>query len=575
MNVVGLAIKITNWITGKISEVMPFAKSHSILVTISLIIIVAAFLALISKLLKQELIIAYVIAGIILGPLALGLIQDRTLINNFAEIGITFVLFSVGLEMNFKKLKGAIKDSLIAGIIQVAAVALLSFCALVAVGFLRTEALWIGIAIAFSSTAVVTKILIDRNELNTLHGKFIIGIMLVQDLIAIIALAILTKSFSLTFLAFALIKIAFIVVTAFIATFIANHIFKKISPSVELLFMISLAFLFLFVLLCYSLKFSIAIGAFTAGMVLANTNYKLEIETRTKALRDFFSVIFFVSIGLLLTSLSTTLISFALLLLILIVFEPLVTAFVLRFRGYKTKLCMDIGFSFAQLSEFTLILMLYALHLGIITQKAFDLIVLTAVISIAMTPYTMKLSKPFYQLFKFLDKLEIKHRESYVTPGKKTIFLFGCHRMGSVFLKKLDQYKEKVFVVDFNPEIINSLINKKISCAYGDITNVEFLTKLPLENARLVVSTIPRKKANLLLLKVVREKNKRAFVAIVAEKIHDALELYEHGADYVIMPFITGAEHSIELIKKLTKEEFKKFKQEQIKYLEELHRILY
>lgn len=552
--------------------------SQSILVSIAIIVIVAAILAFISKLLKQELILAYVLAGIIIGPLALGLIQDKTIIKGFAEIGITFLLFTVGLEMNIKKFKENFGIAIIGGIIQVISVAILSFFILTALAFSKVEAIWLGIAIAFSSTVVVTKILADRNELNTLHARFIIGIMLAQDILAMIALAILTKEFSFSFIAITLLKMAFIAFTAFVAVFIAKGIFKKAASSVELLFIISLAFLFLFVIIAYFLNFSIAIGAFVAGIILANTPYKLEIETRTKALRDFFSVMFFVSIGMMLTTIKQNILAPLLsVLLILIIFEPLVTALVLRLKGYKTKLSLDIGFSFAQLSEFTLILTLAALSLGIITQRAFDLIVLAAIISIAITPYTMKLSKPFYQIFKFMDKIPLKiiKEEEYFVPGKKTILLFGCHRMGSVFLKNLEKEKEKLIVVDFNPEVISSLARQKISCFYGDAHNCEFINKLPLKNLRIAISTIPKKETNLLLIKYLKEANKNVFVVITAEKIHDALEFYEAGADYVIMPFVSSAIHAIELIRKLNKQDFKKLKQEEIERLKELHRALY
>ncbi|MEM2933177.1 MAG: cation:proton antiporter [Candidatus Pacearchaeota archaeon] len=536
----------------------------------------AAILALISKLLKQEFILAYIVAGIVIGPLALGLIKDKVMINGFAEIGITFLLFTVGLEMNYKKLKESLGISAVAGIIQVVTVALVSFFILIAFAFSKTEALWLGIAIAFSSTIVVTKILADKNELNTLHARFIIGIMLVQDLLAIIALAILTKEFSILFVFYTLIKIFILLLAAFLAVFIAKGIFEKASSSVELLFIISLAFLFIFVLITYFLNFSIAIGAFVAGIILANTPYKLEIETRTKALRDFFSVMFFVSIGMMLTSINQSiLLPLIPILFVLIIIEPLVTALILRFKGYKAKTCLDIGFSFAQLSEFTLILMLTALSLGIITQRAFDLIVLTAIISIAITPYTMKLSKPFYKLFNFIDKFPTTKEEKNYNLGKKTILLLGCHRMGSVFLKNLDKYKEKLLVVDFNPEIVSALARQKISCVYGDVSNVEFMNSLPLNEIKVAISTIPKKEINALLIKNLKARNKNVFISVVAEKIHDALELYDLGADYVILPLITGAEHSLELIKKMNKQEFKKFREQQIKYLEELHRTLY
>lgn len=559
------------------NSISPLTLNQSILVSIAVVVIVAAVLALISKLLKQELILAYVVAGIIIGPLALGLIHDKTLINSFAEIGITFLLFTVGIEMSFKKLKETFGVAMLAGLIQVISVALVSASILIAFSFSRTDALWLGIAIAFSSTVIVTKILADKNELNTLHARFIVGIMLAQDIIAIVALAILTKEFSLSFIILTLIKIIFLVLMALLVAFIAKGIFKKASSSVELLFIMSIAFLFLFVMLAYLLNFSIAIGAFVAGIILANTPYKLEIETRTRALRDFFSVMFFVSVGMLLTNISKDiLLPLIPVLFILIIFEPLVTALVLRFKGYKTRTSLDIGFSFAQLSEFTLILTITALSLGIMTQRAFDLIVLTAIISIAITPYTMKLSKPFYNVFKFLDKIKTNTlEEKHITEGKKTIVLFGCHRMGSIYLRNLKAHKDKLLVIDFNPEIIKSLFQQNISCIYGDASNSEFINSLPLTDVKIAISTIPKKEDNALLIKNLKAKNKDIFICVVAEKIHDALELYALGADYVMLPLITGAEHSLELIKKLNKKDFKKFKQKQISYLEEIHRTLY
>jgi len=287
---------------------------------------------------------------------------------------------------------------------------------------------------------------------------------------------------------------------------------------------------------------------------------------------------FFVSIGMMLASITQDiLLPMIPVLLVLIIFEPLVTALILRLKRYKTRTCLDIGFSFAQVSEFTLILTLTALGLGIITQRAFDLIVLVAIISIAITPYTMRLGKPFYYLFSFMDKIPInlKKEGHYLAPGKKTVMLVGCHRMGSVFLKNLEKSKDKLLVVDFNPEIISSLAKQKISCVYGDIDNCEFVNNLPLKDLKVAISTIPKKEDNLMLIKYLRAANKNVFIIITAEKIHDALELYEAGADYVITPFISGAEHTVELIRKLNKQDFKKLRQEQIKHLEELHRALY
>ncbi len=553
----------------------------SILVSIALVVIIAAVLALISKLLKQEFILAYILAGIIIGPLVLGLIKDPSLVNGLAEIGITFLLFAAGLEMSLNKFKGRISTILLVGIIQVAAVVLLCFFTLQTFLFSRTESIWLGVAIALSSTVVITKIFSDKNELSTLHARLIIGIMFVQDIVAIGALALLTKDFSLVSIILSVVKLVLLVGLAFLLNFAVKPVMKKSASSSELLLVMSIAFLFLFVAISYFLQLSIAIGAFIAGIMLANTPYKIEIESKTKTLRDFFSIMFFVAIGMWLTNLSRfLLLPLIVVLFILILFEPLVTAVIIRLSGYKSKTSLQVGFAFAQVSEFSLILMLAALNIGIISQTAFDLIVVVAVVSIAITQYTIKAGEPLARLFsKLFSFIKVPtHKESKFTNvgiGKKTILLVGCHRMGSIYLKNLEKYRNKILVVDYNPEIIQALSKQKVSCIYGDADSHELLSKLPTQNLKLVLSTIPKKEENLFIIKHFKKLSDKIFVVVTAQKIDDALEFYKEGADYVLLPIIIGAEQCLDMIKNLNKKEFHELKREHIGYLKDLHRYLY
>jgi Kef-type K+ transport system membrane component KefB len=553
--------------------------NQSIIVSLSVVVIVAAVLALISKILKQELILAYILAGIIMGPLVLGLIRDTTLINGLAEIGITFLLFAAGLEMNIQKIKGKVSSVVITTIIQVISVAIVAFLALIAFKFSSIEALWVGIAISLSSTVVVTKILSDKNELNTMHARLIMGIMLVQDIIAIAALAILSRENSSWLIVLSLLKLIGLIVLAFVLNKVIRPVFKKAASSTELLFIVSLALLFLFVFLSYILGLSIAIGAFIAGILVANTQYKIEIESKTKSLRDFFSIIFFVAIGMWLTNLSKEiLLPLIPILLILLIVQTLMTTIPLRLLGYKVKTGIQVGFAFAQVSEFSLILVLSALNWGIISQNAFDIVVLAAVISMAATPYTMRLAGPlskfFETAFSFI-KIPTHKESSKDILGKKTILLIGCHRMGSIYLKNLEKYGDKVLVVDFNPEIAENLEKKGISCIYGDTSSHEFLNKIPIKYLKIVLSTVPAKEDNLLIIGHFKKISKGIFVVVTARTIEDALEFYDAGADYVILPEVISAEQSLDIIKKTNRSEFKKLKQDHIKYLKELHKVLY
>lgn len=566
----------------KIFSFVSFAnltQTQSILLSISLVIIFAAILAYISYLLKQDLIIAYIAAGIILGPFIFGLIKDKSLINSFAEIGISFLLFIAGLELGIRKLKEIAKASVITGTIQVFGVSILTFFVLILFGFNKVEAFILGCAIAFSSTVVIVKILSDKGELDSLQGRIIVGIMLIQDIFAIILLAIFSNQNILIFLNF--FKFLLLCLFSFFIGFITKPIIKKSSSSTELLFIISLAFLFLFVYISYILNLSIGIGAFLAGIILANTPYKIDIETKIKPLKDFFSIIFFVFIGMWLTVISKEILILLIpIFFILVFFEPILTALVLRFNGYKIRQSLDIGFSFAQISEFSLIIVLHYMNLGLIQQKAFELIVLVGVVSIALTPYTMKFSKLFYKPFKIFDEINIPFRKiGYTSKGKKTVLIIGCHRMGSIYIKELEKIKHKLIVVDFNPEIIRALEKKGISAIYGDVTNIELFNtsqlKTQLPNLRVIISTIPKKEINEMIIKYFKKINKNIFIAVTANRIDDALELYNYGADFVIMPLVMSAIYSIEMIKKLTKKQFKKLRKEQIEFLKQIHRILY
>lgn len=554
---------------------------QSILISVAFVVIIAAAIAFIARILKQDLIPAYIVAGIIIGPLCFGLIKDPTLIKGFAEIGVTFLLFVAGLELSIKKFKESFGTAALTGIIQVISIAAISFFVFIAFKFARVEAVILGLAIAISSTVVVTKILADRGELNTLHARLTIGILLVQDIIVIVALALLTQNLTVMFVILTLLKLVALGFIAWFAHFaFFRHAAKHAASLPELLFIITIAFLFVFVALAFVLEIPIAIGAFIAGITLANSPYKVEIIAKTKALRDFFSVMFFVAIGMWLTHITKDLLFLLIpIFVLLIVVEPVITAILLRLSGYKTRTSLQTGFSFAQISEFALILVVVALGIGLISQRAFDIIILTAVISMAATPYTMRLSKPFSKVFESLFSFRKAYREKeQPITRKKTVLIFGSHRMGTIFLKQLEKIRHKILVIDFDPEIIKALTKRKIDCIYGDASNPELLNRLEriyLPDARVIISTLPKMEENLLMLKHFKKAKPRVFVALTAEKVHDALHLYKQGADYVIVPMVISAEQSIDMIKKLNKKQFTKLKKEHIAYLEDIHKFLY
>ncbi len=558
-------------------------ETQAILINTSIVIIIAAILALILKLLKQEIIPAYILAGLVIGPLVLGLVKNTVLISALAEIGIAFLLFVAGMEISLKKLKETSIGSLLAGFFQIIIIGVATFFITTYLGFGMLEAFYLAIIISLSSTILVIKLFADKYELNTLHARIAISILLIQDIVAIFALAILSGKFTHIFVYLALLKVTLLLLIAFFLNkTIIKPLFNFASRSTELLFIISLAFVFLFSAISYVLGLSIIIGAFIGGLALANLHYKTEIVSKIRPLRDFFAIIFFVSLGMLLTSFNVikVIVPFVILLALVLIIKPFLTALFVRIAGYTARTSALTGFSLAQISEFSLILALQGLILGVLAQETFNMVVLVAIITMALTPYLIRGSLALYSksigAIKIIEKIPTKKEKTkYKFQKKKTILLIGAHRMGSVFIKKLERLKHKILVVDFNPEIINALQKKQISSMYGDIGNTEIFNHLPLAKLRIVISTAPKKEDNILVIKYFKKLLPKVFVAVTAQRIDDALEMYKLGADYVITPLIISAEQATENILNLNKWQFRKLKKEQIKYLKELHKTLY
>jgi len=556
---------------------------------VGVIIIIATIFALIARLLKQPLIPAYIIGGVIIGPIGLGLIKSNEVITVLSEIGIAFLLFFAGLEISFKKLKDVTKVSTIAGLAQVFTVGIIASIIAIIFSFSKPEIIFLALAIAFSSTAIVAKILADRNELNTLHARIAIGMLLLQDIIAIIALTVLsTKSLSIEAMLGPLLKVMILILFAFLLSkTILKPIFLFAASSVELLFLTAIAICFLFSLLAFLPiaglpSLSIVIGSFIAGVMLANSPFKIEIESKVLSLRDFFVTIFFVSIGmqLVLSEISKQILPLICFIAIVVFIKPYVSMIFIRLFGYTKKTSFLAGFFQGQTSEFSLILMAQGLVLGHVTKSSFSMIVLITLITMSATPFFIANEHFFFSKFSkvlnILRRLPVKEKVEYITKNKKKIVLFGCHRMGRVFLKAFSKVKDSVIVVDINPEITKKLTKQNISNIYGDIADPDVINKINFKDIKLAISTVPEKSDNLFIIKKVKEANPDTLIFVTSDHISEALELYKKGADYVILPQIVGGERCISLLKSIIKEkeQITKAKEDHIKYLQDLRSFM-
>ena len=246
---------------------------NSLLTEIGFMILVSFVIAYIAQLIRQPIIPALIVAGLILGPIGLGLLKDAATIKEISEFGIAFLLFAIGMEINLDRLKGITPIATIGGFIQVALTFGAGYYVSILLGFTQFEAIILGLVVAFSSTMIVVKLLADSERLDTLHGRIILGVLLMQDIIVILAIAILTSSdfTNIPIIATSLAKgIALFFLAFILGKYTFPRIFNFAARSQDLLFLTSLAALFLFSSLAYVLNFSVAIGAFLAGVSLAS-----------------------------------------------------------------------------------------------------------------------------------------------------------------------------------------------------------------------------------------------------------------------------------------------------------------
>jgi Kef-type K+ transport system membrane component KefB/Trk K+ transport system NAD-binding subunit len=552
---------------------------ESIFFEIGTVMIIATVFAYIAKFLRQPLIPAYIITGVILGPV-LGLITNTEMITTLSEIGIAFLLFIVGLEMDIRKLKHVGLVASFGGIIQIVSIFTIAFIVALLFGFIVLESVYIALVIAFSSTMVVIKLLSDKKEIDTLHGKIIVGILLLQDIVAIMALSVLAtlSEFSFIVLSLSILKglIALLIALA-IGKYIFPRLFTFAAKSQELLFISAVSISLLYSIFFNYLGFSIAIGAFVAGVSLANLPYNIEIIGKVRSLRDFFSVIFFVSLGmgLLFSTFDFILKPLIVMLLLVILVKPFIIMFTTSFFGYKKRTSFLTSISLAQISEFSLIIVTQGFLLGHISREIFSLTVLLAIITITLTTYFVKFENSIYYRFSnflnIFNKLTENQTELEYMPRKRRneIILCGYNRMGYNIVKTLIKLKKSLLVVDFNPEVIKALIEQKIPSIYGDVGDIEVLERLNFRKAKMVISTIPTKYDNLLLIRTAKKENKKIIVFVTADHIKEALELYDAGADYVVMPHFLGGEHLSLLIEDFT-EDINKMIEHKIKHINEL-----
>lgn len=553
---------------------------EEVLICLSLIIVIASIATIIARIIGQPPMIAYIVSGVLAGPLVFNIIggDSSEMIQIFSHLGVAFLLFIVGLSLDLRLLKEVGKVSVLAGFVQIILTAGFGFLISWGLGFSTIVSVYLALILAFSSTIVVVKILSDKKEIDTLHGRIALGILIIQDLVAAIVLMAVPlinsgRNFNLIFYKLGIIII--LVGLVFLFThFILSKFLIYLARSQETLFLFGVAWALVLASVFFKFGFSLEIGALIAGMSLASSKYNLELGSKLKPLRDFFVVLFFVFFGSQLNgSISFEIVKYAIIFsLFILVGKPLIVMTTLKFFGYKKRTNFLAGSSLAQISEFSLVLILLGFNLGHLSRDVMSIVVLVALITIAISSYGIYHSHILFgKISNWLNLFEGNKYELYEKPkGSYDIYLFGYHRIGYKILQELREMKSSFVVIDSNPKVILSLSKHRINCIYGDGGDKNFLDEIGLEKAKIIISTIPDEGVNITLKEKLQESNKNAIFIATAENPRIALDLYNLGIDYVIVPHHLGGEYAADLIQKFkTKKEF--YKEEGKKHLKELN----
>lgn len=530
---------------------------NTIFQELTVIFVLSALFAFVLKVLKLPSVLGYILVGILIGPLALFNITDHESFEGLAKIGITLLLFLLGLELKIDDLKSVGKIAIITGVGQIVFTSIIGLFIAVALGFSLIGGLYLAIGLTFSSTIVIVKLLSDKKELTSLHGRISVGFLLVQDFVAVLALVILSglnpdSSAVDTFLniCITVAKASFLfALVIWISKEIVPKIIHKISHSQEILFIFSLAWAFSITSISSSplIGLSPEIGGFLAGLALANSVESFQIVSKVRALRDFFITIFFVTLGMTLnfSQVDQIILPAIILSLFVLVGNPLIVMYLMKLLGYKKRTGFMCGLAVAQISEFSLIVATLGLQKGhfAATENITSILTIVAVVTFAISSYLFVNSERIYEKCKpYLSFFEKKNAKEELIGNtalnlENHIIIIGAHRMGKSIIEELTDKSAEILVVDFDPDIIKSLSKNGINTLFGDITDSDIQEKAKVEQSKLVLSTIPSYEDNIILIRSIKLKHPHVKLVVTTTNSNALEDLYKAGADFVLQPY--------------------------------------
>ncbi len=530
---------------------------------IAVLLLVAAVIGTIGLRLRQPLIVAFIAVGILVGPSVLGWVSADDQVDLLAQLGIALLLFVVGLKLDLHIIRTMGPVALATGLGQVFFTSVVGYSIAIGLGMSPVTALYVAVALTFSSTIIIVKLLSDKHEVDSLHGRIAIGFLIVQDIVVVlvmIGLTALGEARDATSLSWEAIEVLFkgglfIASIGLLMRYVLTPLLHQLARSQELLVLFAIAWAVALGAAGVHLGFSKEVGAFLAGVSLASTPYREAIGARLVSLRDFLLLFFFIDLGagLELATVGEQFVPALILSLFVLIGNPLIVMVILGAMGYRKRTGFLAGLTVAQISEFSLILGALGVGLGHIDADTMGLITLVGLITISASTYMILYSHPLYELVSpWLGMFERKraHREDAQESEESghDAVLFGLGRFGSGIARELRQRGYRVLGVDFDPDLVRRQEGNGYAVRYGDAEDPEFLATLPLKQVRWVLSSVRDTPVNLALLHGLRNNDYKGHVAVTAHTTSDAIQLQQAGADQVLMPYADAAAEAVDYL---------------------------
>ncbi len=546
----------------------------SVFYEVAALLALGAAAGLIALFLRQPLIVGLIGAGIIAGPGVLGVARSDEHIQLLAELGIAVLLFLVGLKLDIGLIRSLGAVALATGLGQVTFTAVVGFGLCLLLGLDTVTSIYVAVALTFSSTIIIVKLLSDKREIDSLHGRIALGFLIVQDIVVVLAMVVVSALAAGVgeaalggLLRVAAGGVAMLVFVGLVIRFAAEPLTARLAHAPELLAGFAIGWAALLAAVGDALGIGKEIGGLLAGVALASTQFREAIAARLSALRDFLLLFFFIALGarLDLGAMGEQLGAAAVLSVFVLVGNPLIVVAIMGAMGYRRRTGFLAGLTVAQISEFSLILMAMGVALGHVAEPALGLVTLIGLITIALSTYMITHSHRLAAWFdRPLRNFERDHpwREAAETGGMAAeaaaapdVVIFGLGRFGRAIAERLRARGLAVLGVDFDPEAVRAWRRRGFEAVYGDATDPELVATLPLGRARWAISAIPshaggltHEDHRLALIAALRGERFGGRIAVTAHGRSERNELLGRGADLVLLPFHDAAERAAELV---------------------------